>query len=81
MYVNYPQKIAIHSTTDLWSGDWEQTLISNALIYIQQYTLVHYKQTTNSTVCDYATVSNTAVVQFCCNKFVKLSEKSWDTTE
>ena len=35
--------------------------------YNQQYTLAHYKQTTKSTVCvsdDYATVSNTAAVQF-----------------
>ena len=41
-------------------------------------------QTTKSTVCvnyDYATIHNTAVVQFCSNKSAKFPGKSWHITE
>ena len=62
---------------------YTQTLaFSYSLFYFQNW--IKYKQTTKSTVCvnyDYATIRNTAAVQFCGNKSAKFPGKLRHITE
>ena len=57
--------------------------LSLLILYLQSG-INNYKQTTKSTVCvnyDYATIRNTAVVQFCGNKSAKFPGKLRHITE
>ena len=57
---------------------YTQTLAFSYSLFYLQIRINNYKQTTKSTVCvnyDYATIRNTAVVQFCGNKSAKFPGK------
>ena len=73
-----------HGTGGMFITVYTQTsAFSYSLFYLHNQ-INNYKQTTKSTVCvncDYATGYNTAVIQFCSNKFVKFLGKSWHITE
>ena len=63
---------------------YTQTLAFSYSLFYLQNRINNYKQTTKSTVCvnyDYATIRNTAVVQFCGNKSAKFPGKLRHITE
>ena len=63
---------------------YTQTLAFLYSLFYLQIRINKYKQTTKSTVCvnyDYATIRNTAAVQFCSNKSAKFLGKLQHITE
>ena len=63
---------------------YTQTLAFSYSLFYLQNRINNYKQTTKSTLCvnyDYATIRNTAVVQFCGNKSAKFPGKLRHITE